>query len=391
MSYLRDNTIPGPQVRNRLAEIRQQRGMAAAGLARQAGVSRQTIYAMEAGNYVPNTAVALRLARALEVRVEELFRLDAAGPPRPRTVRAELAGSRGLFAGSPIQLCRVGGRLVGVPAVPAPWQLPPADALVVRLGEPRLGKPRLGGPRLDRPTGLSHCTVQLLRDEDAEGRLLVAGCDPAASVLARHLQRANVGLVTAPVNSSVALRLLKQRMVHVAGTHLKDEDSAIHAEFPKRGVAVFAFAVWEEGLVLSRGNPKKIRGVPDLARAGVRLVNREKGSGARQLLDGRLKAAGIAPRSVSGYHDEAPGHLAAAWRVHMGLADCCVATRSAARAFGLDFLPLTSERYDMVIRKEHLELAAVERLLDTLTQAAFRRELDALCGYDTRETGRRIT
>jgi molybdate-binding protein/DNA-binding XRE family transcriptional regulator len=369
MSYLKDNTIAEPQVRNRLAEIRQQRGMAAAGLARQAGVSRQTIYAMEAGNYVPNTAVALRLARVLEVRVEELFRLDAAGPLPPRTVRAELAGSRDLFAGSPIQLCRVGGRLVGVPAVPAPWQLPPADALVVSP---------------------ARSTVQLLRDEDAESRLLVAGCDPAASVLARHLQRANVGLVTAPVNSSVALRLLKQRMVHVAGTHLKDENSAIRAEFPKRGVAIFAFAVWEEGLVVARGNPKKIRGVPDLARAGVRLVNREKGSGARQLLDGRLKAAGIAPRSVSGYHDEAPGHLAAAWRVHMGLADCCVATRSAARAFGLDFLPLTSERYDMVIRKEHLELAAVERLLDTLTQAAFRRELDALCGYDTRETGRRI-
>lgn len=386
MSYLRDDIITGgPRVHNRLAEIRQQRGMAAAGLARQAGVSRQTIYAMEAGNYVPNTAVALRLARALDVAVEELFGLDAEELSPPRTARAELADARGLFPGSPIELCRVGGRLVGVPAVPAPWQLLPSDALVVRLGGPRLGR-----PRLDRPGGLSYSTVQLLRDEDAESRLLVAGCDPATSVLARHLQRANIGLVTAPVNSSVALRLLKQRMVHVAGTHLKDGDSAIRAEFPRRGVAVFAFAVWEEGLVLARGNPKKIRGVEHLARAGVKLVNRERGSGSRQLLDGRLKAAGIAPRSVNGYRDEAPGHLPAAWRVHMGLADGCVATRSAARAFGLDFLPLTSERYDLVVRKEHLELAAVERLLDTLTQAAFRRELEALCWYDTRETGRRI-
>jgi putative molybdopterin biosynthesis protein len=143
-------------------------------------------------------------------------------------------------------------------------------------------------------------------------------------------------------------------------------------------------------MVLARGNPKQIGRVEDLARAGVTLVNREKGSGSRQLLDRRLKAAGISPRSVSGYTECAAGHLAAAWRVYAGLADCCVATRSAARAFALDFVPLTSERYDMVLRQEHLALGAVERLLDTLTQAAFRHELETLCGYDTRETGRRM-
>jgi molybdate-binding protein/DNA-binding XRE family transcriptional regulator len=369
MTPLEDNTTaPEPRVHNRLAEFRQRRGVAAAALAKLAGISRQTIYAMEAGNYVPNTAVALRLARALEVPVEDLFSLDPAEPRPPRSVRAEIIGAGDLFAGTPIELCRVDGRLVGVPAVPAPRQLPPTDALLVS------------------PT---RSTVQLLREEDSESRLLVAGCDPATSVLARHLQRGNVRLVTAPVNSSVALHLLKRRMVHVAGTHLKDEVSAIHTEFPRKSVAVFAFAVWEEGLVLARGNPKQIRGVEDLARAEVKLVNREKGSGSRQLLDRRVKAAGISPRSIAGYTEYAAGHLAAAWRVYAGLADCCVATRSAARAFGLDFVPLTSERYDMVLRQEHLELGAVERLLDILTQAAFRHELEALCGYDTRETGRR--
>jgi len=106
------------------------------------------------------------------------------------------------------------------------------------------------------------------------------------------------------------------------------------------------------------------------------------------LLDRELAAAGIPARAVRGY-DELPaaGHLPAAWRVYNGMADCCVATRSAARAFGLDFVPLASERYDLVIRREHLAATAVERLLDTLAQAAFRRELEGLCGYDTRETG----
>jgi molybdate-binding protein len=240
-------------------------------------------------------------------------------------------------------------------------------------------------------------TVQLLREEEEDIRLLVAGCDPAASVIARHLQRSGVRLVSAPVNSSAALHLLKQRLAHVAGTHLKNEggegpnSEAIRAEFPKRGVAVFAFAVWEQGLVVARGNPKEIGGVAGLARPGVRLVNREEGSGSRQLLDRKMEEAGIPAHAIDGYaSDSAGGHLPAAWRVYAGLADCCVATHSAARAFGLDFQPLTSERYDLVIRKEHLELAAVKRLLETLTQAVFRRELEALCGYDTRETGRRI-
>jgi putative molybdopterin biosynthesis protein len=375
MNCSRNSIWSGPlhsdSVHNRLAEIRQQRGIAAAALARQAGVSRQTVYAMESGTYVPNTAVALRLARALETTVEELFRLDPEVAPPPCTLRAELIGPSDLFAGSPIELCRVEGRLVGVPAVPSPWQLLPTDAVLVDARK---------------------STVQMLREEETEPRLLIAGCDPATSVLARHLQRSGVGLVTAPVNSSVALRLLKQRMVHAAGTHLKDASGeAIRAAFPKRGVAVFTFAVWEEGLVVARGNPKKIRGIPDLARPNVRLVNREKGSGSRQVLDQGLQSAGIPARAVPGYQDDAAGgHLPAAWRVYTGLADCCVATRAAARAFGLDFLPLTSQRYDIVIRKEHLQLTAVERLIDTLTHAALRRELETLCGYDTRETGRKV-
>jgi molybdate-binding protein len=323
---------------------------------------------MEAGDYVPNTAVALRLARALEVTVEELFRLDSDPPDARRTVKAELVGPGDAFAGSPVALCRVGNRLVGVPVSPAPLRLPTADGLVA---DP------------------ARSMVHLLAGESAGTRLLVAGCDPSTPVLAQHLTRAGVGLVTAPVNSSAALQLLRRRLVHVAGTHLRENATG---KKPAAGsVAVIVFAGWEEGLVVARGNPKQIRTVEDLARTAVRMANRESGSGSRQLLDQRLEEAGIAANSVAGYADEpATGHLPAAWRVHSGLADCCVATRCAARAFGLDFVPLTVERYDLVIRREHLQLAAVERFLDTLSEAAFRRELEGLCGYDTRETGRRV-
>lgn len=358
-----------PAVHSRLAAIRRQRGIPAAELARSAGVSRQTVYAMEAGSYVPNTAVALRLARFLEVPVEELFHLDPGRPAPPPSVKARLIPSADLFPGAPVELCPVDGRMVAVPAIPAPWQLLPADGLLIDAARP---------------------TVQVLHDPGHEPRLLIAGCDPATSVLARQLQRAGVGLVAASVNSSIALKLLQQRMVHIAGTHLHDEDGTRKRAIPPKS-AVFAFAVWEEGLVLPRGNPKKIAAIADLARRDVTLANRDAGSGSRQLLDRCLQCAGIVPAKVRGY--DAPtsgGHLAAAWRVYTALADVCVATRSAARAFGLDFLPLASERYDLVLRRDHLQLAPVERLLDTLTQAAFRRELEGRCAYDTRETGRRV-
>ncbi|MCX6627162.1 MAG: helix-turn-helix domain-containing protein [Candidatus Solibacter sp.] len=358
-------------VESRLAEFRKRRGIAAAELARAAGVSRQTIYAMEAGDYIPNTAVALKLARLLESTVEELFRLEPDAPAAAPIRRAELIGGGDRFRGTPLELCRVGGRLVAVPAVPVPWHLAPADGLLV---DPARGR------------------VQLLCEETAN-RVLIAGCDPASSVLARHLDHAQTRLVSAPVNSSTALDLLKDGLVHVAGTHLQNPagGDAPVAQFPKGRTAVFSFVIWEQGLAVGRGNPKRIRAVEHLARRGVRLANREKGSGSRQLLDARLKAAGIARRSVAGYNDTpAAGHLAAAWRVYAGLADCCVATGSAARAFGLDFIALSSERYDLVIRREHLDLAPVQRLLDTLCQAALRRELETLCAYDTRETGQRV-
>src|SRR5579872_5473933 len=197
MSFVKDHdTAREPNVHSRLAAVRQQRGMAAAELARRAGVSRQTVYAMEAGSYVPNTAVALRLARILEVPVEELFHLDPDRPAPPPTVKAHLVPSADLFAGTPIELCPVDGRIVGVPSIPAPWQLLPADGLLVDA---------------------ARSTVQLLHEDEGESRLLIAGCDPATSVLARHLQRAGVGLVAASVNSSLALKLLGRRMVHVAG------------------------------------------------------------------------------------------------------------------------------------------------------------------------------
>ena len=371
-------------IENHLSQVRRKRGYSAAVLAAKTGVSRQTIYAMEAGSYVPNTLVALRLARVLEVPVEELFQLEDASPAAPITQEVEiLAGGQAAEPGLPVHLCRVDKRTMGVFPSPQPWNLPAADAVVVEDGS------RAADPRRAR--------VQLFQGEAELGnRLLMAGCDPAMSVLARHMQKADVELVLAHRNSSQALELLREGAVHMAGSHLRDEASGesnlpqVRKMFPRGTAAVIAFAVWEEGIVVPRGNPKSIREIGDFARKGVTLVNREPGSGSRLLLDASFKRLGIPSAKVAGYNQIAYGHLPAAWQVRTGQADGCIATRAASRVFGLDFVPLISERYDLVIRKPHLALPAVQAVLDTLSRIAFRRELEGLGGYDTSDAGKQV-
>jgi molybdate-binding protein/DNA-binding XRE family transcriptional regulator len=345
------------EIENRLGDLRRKRGISAADLAVRAGVNRQTIYAIEAGTYVPNTAVALRLARALDAAVEELFALGAE-EARTETV-VPLRGSEGV--GQAVQLCRVDERLVASAPSPVPCWLPVSDGIMEKPGRVRV----------------------FPSESDFSNRILLAGCDPGSSVLARHAQAAGIEVVLAHRNSTQALGLLSEGCVHIAGTHLKEAPT-------DKALAVISFAVWQEGIVAARGNPKGIGGIEDFARADVTIVNREKGSGSRALLDGRLKTLGIPARAVRGYQSCAAGHLPAAWQVQSGAADCCLATGAAARVFGLHFIPLVSERYDLVVHRRYLELPRMQNLFETLGRSGFRRELEGLGSYDTRVSGRRV-
>jgi molybdate-binding protein/DNA-binding XRE family transcriptional regulator len=372
---------PKAAIENNLAGLREKRGLSAANLAQMTGVSRQTIYAMEAGDYVPNTVVALRLAHVLETTVEELFHLPDASPAAQLPLRQAVLLPDSLQPGSAgrrVQLCRVDERLIASAASPVEWYFSPADAIVART--PAKGKAEV---------------LAFHDDREFRNRILIAGCDPGMPVLGRHVQAAGVELVLAHRNSSSALALLKAGTIHVAGTHLRDDASgesnlpAIRRMFAKNSVAVVSFAIWQAGILTAKGNPKHIKGVEDFARAGISIVNREKGSGSRTVLDSQLKRLGIDSRRIGGYKSTVAGHLAAAWHVKAGLADCCVATEAAARAFDLFFVPLVSERYDLVIRRSHLESPGVQILLDTLSRSSFRRELESLGGYDTKPTGQR--
>jgi putative molybdopterin biosynthesis protein len=366
------------RVENRLGQIRKSRGVGASDLAQRVHVSRQTIYAIEAGTYVPNTEVALNLARQLEVTVDELFALQEASPESPESLTAEVLSAAPATKGQPVRICQIGSKWVSVPVSASPYFMPEADGIIDQTG---------------RSNGRASLVV-FAKDEAAQKRLVLAGCDPATSILSRMVEKiSGVEIVSAAAASKLALTWLKEGKVHIAGSHLEDPKTGefnlpfIRREFPDGDFIVVTFARWEEGLVTASGNPKRVRKIEDLARKNVRFVNREPGSGSRALLDKLLEKAGMDANKVQGYDRVAYGHLAAAYCVVSREADACVATRSAAQTFGLDFIPVRSERYDLVMRKRTADLRAVKSFLDVLQRATLRRKLEVLAGYDTSETG----
>ena len=370
------------RVKNRLAQIRKSRGIGAADLALRVEVSRQTIYAIEAGTYVPNTEVALHLARELGVSVDELFSLQSSSPKPPDLLATEVLSVRPQVKGQPVRICRIGSRWVSVPVSASPYYMPEADGVIERTG---------------RVKGRADLAV-FAKEEAGHKRIVVAGCDPASSLLSRMVERiSGVEIVSAAASSRLALTWLSEGKVHIAGSHLEDEATGefnlpyLRSEFPGEDFCVVTLARWEEGLIVAPGNSKGIRKIEDLARKNVRFVNREPGSGSRSLLDRLLDKAGIECKRVQGYEKVAYGHLAAAHCVVSSEADVCLATRSAAQAFGLDFIALHSERYDFVMHKNTADLPATKALLDVLQRTELRRMLEVLAGYDTSKTGEVIS
>ncbi|MGC4056101.1 MAG: substrate-binding domain-containing protein, partial [Paludibaculum sp.] len=269
---------------NHLGSVRRARGVSAAELARRVGVSRQTIHAIEAGSYIPNTEVTLKLSRELEVSVEELFTLRADDAPAPDAVDSEVLSAVPPAKGQAVRVCRVGDRLVSIPVQSAPYYLPEADGVISRVG---------------RTPG--HADLAVFSPEDPQQKkLTLAGCDPAIGLVSSMVEKlSGVELVSAAASSRLALTWLKDGKVHIAGSHLEDPATGefnlpfLREEFPEDDLAVVTFARWEEGFVTAPGNPLRIRSAGDLAGAAVRFVNREQGSGSRGLLDRLLAEAGV--------------------------------------------------------------------------------------------------
>jgi putative molybdopterin biosynthesis protein len=370
-------------VENRIRGRRQAAGLSQQELARRCGLTRQAVNAIEAGHYVPSTLVALRLAMVLGCRVEELFRLT----DERKRVEAEWLGAplTGEVGRTRVQLARVGDRLFAHP-------LTAATAFTAADG---LTTPVERAPR-SRKVAQPRVTIDLWVDAELPDRtVVVLGCDPALALLGAHLTRRypTFRLIWVHSSSLTALRLLRRGEAHAAGTHLWDQESGeynvpyVRRELSGRRLVIVTLSEWQQGLIVARGNPKKIAGPSDLARPDITMVNREPGAGSRTLLDLWLQGAGVTATQANGYNREVFSHLEIAETVGRGLADAGPGIMAMAQALGLDFLPVQEERYDLVIPLEFLNAPAIQAVLDVAVSRPFQEELEALGGYDSSRAG----
>ena len=362
-----------------LKAYRRCKGLSQDELAQRVGVRRQAIYDMEAGRYLPNTAVALRLARVLGCSVEALFQeTDPAHPLEPCAVDwlhgPEQVGAR-------LALAQVRDKLVGVALDGGA-----AGRSVLRLAAAD------GMLRADRTVACELSPAQL------GNTLLLLGCDPALSLLGDWVSRRVPALRSHTVfaSSREALRALGQGSAHVAGIHYHGVGNAggnLHAvqtALPDLPCLMVGLAEQEEGLMVARGNPLGLCTAADLGGGRIRLVNREPGAALRALFDSELARHNLPATAVSGYADVVPSHSEGALRVAACKADAALGLRVVAEAFDLDFVPLAVTRCDLVIPADladHAGHAGLAALLDSLQSAALRNELRALPGYDASVTG----
>lgn len=358
------------RLENHVRKHRKAERLSQKALADRLGVSRQAIHAIESGSQVPSTSLGLRMARVFGCGVEDLFKL-AADPG----MRASVApAATDCETSARVALGQVDGRWVAH-RLPS-HGLTAADGILA--GEVDGGEADIQ-PLVD----VGHLKRQ---------NVLVAGCAPLIGAVAHRVgRRYNDARVTwLRAGNARALDLLGGRMVHIAGLHLADGNgdgdtvAAARRALPGQRALVVNLTRWRLGLVVAPGNPLGIGGGADLARSDVRVAQREAGSGAQEF------AARLAAEDNCNPPSDGPmamGHRDVARLVRAGAADVGVAIESAALAEGLDFVPLSEERFDLIVAAALASQRPYSRIIEALDDPGFRTEVSHLPGYDGSHSG----
>ncbi len=240
-------------------------------------------------------------------------------------------------------------------------------------------------------------TAELLRPlSSIENTIVVVGShDNTLDILADEIKNkpGNLTLSSSHVGSMGGIMAIKKGACHLAGTHLLDtEDDTYNISYlkkylPEVGVKLFNLVLRDQGLIIPSGNPKRITGIEDLCREDITFINRQIGSGTRILLDYRLKQLQIDPETIVGYQNEEFTHMSVAVAVLSGTVDVGLGIYAAAKALNLDFIPIVTEQYDLVIPEVYFDLKNIQILLDTIHSARFKKRVVALGGYSTEKTG----
>jgi excisionase family DNA binding protein len=223
--------------------------------------------------------------------------------------------------------------------------------------------------------------------------LLAAGSDDPALAILHEIygaQETAAPLFMATVGSGAGLDSLRSGVADFATAHLLEPARLAPDLLPSATVVVGLF-YRELGWVVPQGNPKGIASIRDLARAKLRFINRQSGSGTRAYLDQQLARVRMSGKKIAGYDETVSTHLEVGLRVLSGRCDVGLATRTTARLLGLDFVPLTRERFDMVVPRDRFFTKGVQSVLGIVGSRDFRDRVDALGGYDVAVSGRIVS
>lgn len=359
---------------DRVRARRTDRGWTQAQLAESAGLSRAQVSAIETERSVPSVTAALSLARALDTSVEALFGTRATGDGPAWAWPPARGGSR-------FWVATVGEAPRRYPVEPTPVGLLPHD------GVDASDASRAGGPEAEAPEGGRAGRTRAGGPEAEPDRTLVlAGCDPAAGLLAAELSRGfGVRLLPFARSSLRALELLRNGLVAVAGLHVgrtSDENLATARSVLGGGFHLLRLTTWEAGVAVAPGVGR--RSPRALRRARLRWVGRQEGSGAWHCLDELFEGAW---ESEAGSAPRATDHRGVAEAVRAGWAQAGVCVRLAAEEAGLDFVPLRREAYDLCYPAGLAEDPRIRALRDAVRARRFRSDLGELPGYDAADAG----
>ncbi len=416
-------------------------------LANIVGVTRQSIAAVETGQCAPSVAISLRLAKTLGYQVEDLFWLEEEDSPK---IEAILVGSTHNIQRSQVSLARIGDRWIAYPLSGRDAfriEMIASDAEVVEVSDPVVEsdvgaspvrvvrqsgllprgdakgdggfpdeelpkglpnksklplastkvrtEPHLSGEAQSQ-TGTNKVLVRLVDDIDKlHNTVVIAGCTPVLSLLARATERWHPQLRVHYrfAHSMAALHSLCRGEVHIAGMHLYDPQTGEHnIPFVRKALTgkdavLITLGVWQEGLLVPPGNPMKVKTVSDLIEFGATVVTHEVGSANRMLLERKLQEERVPFEAMKRLNRIVHNHQEVALSIVSGVADAGISTASIAATFGLEFIPLHSARYDLVILKEYLQEAPVQQFINILGNRLVRSQLQILGGYDISKTG----
>ncbi|ARF12874.1 substrate-binding domain-containing protein [Sporosarcina ureae] len=227
-----------------------------------------------------------------------------------------------------------------------------------------------------------------------DSHVIISGQDLSLDIVASHVEESGLYRPLRSFSGSLnSLIKMYQGQADIVSTHLFDgETGEYNLPYIKRLLTGRSYMVIhllgrKAGLYVQKNNPKQLQNWSDLGQPGVRLVNREKGSGARVLLDEQLQLAEITAPSITGYDDEELNHMAVATRIASGYADVGVGIEKTARLIDVDFIPLIQEQYDLVLIKTAENEKLRELIVETLNSASFKEQLAAVGGYDLTKTG----